>query len=184
MPEIYISTDIETDGPLPGINSMLSFASAAFLADKTLLSTFSVNLETLPGALADPKTTAWWQTQPLAWEACRKDLQAPFMAMQNYTNWLNKLPGKFVFVGYPVTFDFMFMHWYLLRFTGNNPFSFSGLDIKTYAMALLKIDYKKTVKTTMPKAWFDQQHPHTHIALDDAIEQGLLFCSLLAANNS
>jgi hypothetical protein len=31
----------------------------------------------------------------------------------------------------------------------------------------------------MPKHWFDD-HPHTHIALDDAIEQGALFCNMLA----
>jgi hypothetical protein len=47
MNEIYVSTDIETDGPVPGLNSMLSFASAAYLADKTLVRTFSANLETL-----------------------------------------------------------------------------------------------------------------------------------------
>lgn len=55
MPEIYSSTDIESDGPIPGPNSMLSFASAAFTADKKLVSTFSANLETLPGATGDPK---------------------------------------------------------------------------------------------------------------------------------
>ena len=43
--EIYVSTDIEADGPVPGINSMLSFASAAYRADKTLVATFSANLE-------------------------------------------------------------------------------------------------------------------------------------------
>jgi len=31
--EIYISTDVETDGPIPGPNSMLSFGSAAFEVD-------------------------------------------------------------------------------------------------------------------------------------------------------
>lgn len=31
--EIYVSTDIETDGPIPGPNSMLSFGSAAFTAE-------------------------------------------------------------------------------------------------------------------------------------------------------
>jgi hypothetical protein len=30
----------------------------------------------------------------------------------------------------------------------------------------------------MPKHWFDD-HPHTHVALDDAIEQGALFCNML-----
>ena len=30
MAEIYVSTDIEADGPIPGPNSMLSFGSAAY----------------------------------------------------------------------------------------------------------------------------------------------------------
>ena len=59
MSEIYISTDVESDGPIPGPHSMLSFGSAAYTADKQLLSTFSANLHTLPGAEADPKTAAW-----------------------------------------------------------------------------------------------------------------------------
>gem|GEM_PF-6694880 len=31
----------------------------------------------------------------------------------------------------------------------------------------------------MPKRWFDRL-PHTHVALDDAMEQGALFCNILA----
>ena len=58
MEEIYISTDVETDGPIPGPHSMLSFASAAYRADKTLLSTFSANLETLPGAAGQDRTSS------------------------------------------------------------------------------------------------------------------------------
>lgn len=58
---------------------------------------------------------------------------------------------------------------------------FSALDIKTYAMAMLKKDYRKSTKGGMPKHWFDS-HPHTHVALDDAIEQGALFCNMLAEN--
>jgi len=63
---------------------MLSFGSAAYLPDKTLHSTYTANLETLPGASGDPKTMAWWQTQPEAWAACRKDLQSPEIAIKNY----------------------------------------------------------------------------------------------------
>lgn len=33
----------------------------------------------------------------------------------------------------------------------------------------------------MPKHWFDPA-PHTHQALDDAIEQGALFCTMLQEN--
>lgn len=179
QPEIYISTDVETDGPIPGPNSMLSFGSAAYLADKTLVSTFEANLETLPGATGDPDTMAWWQTQPEAWAACRSDLQAPEAAMVKYAEWLETLPGRPVFVAYPAGFDFLFVYWYLIRFAGRSPFSFSALDIKTYAMALLGTEYRRSTKRYMPKSWFDPR-PHTHVALDDAIEQGALFCSMLA----
>ena len=181
MPDIYVSTDVETDGPIPGQHSMLSFGSAAYLADKTLISTFEANLELLPEATPNPGTMAWWKTQEEAWLACRENLQAPEKALRKYLGWLKNLPGKPVFVGYPVVFDFMFVCYYLVRFTGENPFSHSALDIKTYAMAMMKKDYRESTKRNMPKHWFDRL-PHTHKALDDAIEQGALFCNMLKEN--
>ena len=181
MPEIYVSTDIETDGPIPGMYSMLSFGSAAYTKDKELISTFTANLDTLPGATTDPQTMNWWKTQLVAWEACRQNLQDPEIAMKNYVKWLKNLPGKPVFVGHPTGFDFTFVYWYLIKFTGESPYSFSALDIKSYAMALLKTQFRQTTKRRMPKEWFDD-FPHTHVALDDAIEQGALFCNMLQAN--
>jgi hypothetical protein len=181
MDEIYVSTDIEADGPIPGPHSMLSIGSAAFLKDKTLVSTFSANLETLPGATGDPQTMKWWETQPEAWKACRVDPLPAEKVMSDYKSWLETLPGKPVFVGYPASFDFTFVYWYLVRFTGNSPFSFVALDIKSYAMAVMKRDFLEVVKKNMPANWFDG-HPHTHLALEDAIEQGALFCNMLAEN--
>ena len=181
MNEIYVSTDVETDGPIPGPHSMLSFGSAAYRADKTLVSTFTANLETLPGAAGAPDTMTWWRTQPDAWRECRSNLQAPEQAMRNYLAWLKQLPGRPVFVAYPAGFDFLFVYWYLIRFTGESPFSHSALDIKTYAMALLKRGYRESTKDHMPARWFDKLL-HTHRALDDAIEQGALFCNMLAEN--
>jgi 3' exoribonuclease, RNase T-like len=178
-PEIYVSTDVEADGPIPGPHSMLSFASAAYLADKTLVGTFERNLDTLDGASADPKTAAWWQTQPEAWAACRADTKSPAQAMKDYLAWLEQLPGTPVFVGYPAAYDFMFVYWYLIRFVGKSPFSHSALDIKTYAMALLGMPYRESSKQNMPRRWFDDL-PHTHVALDDALGQGALFCNMLA----
>lgn len=182
MKEIYVSTDVETDGPIPSVNSMLSFGSAAYLPDKTLVSTFTANLETLPEAVADPRTMEWWRSFPEAWTACRENPEPPEVVMPQYVAWLKSLPGLPVFVGYPVAFDFMFVYWYLIRFAGESPFSHSALDIKTYAMARLKKRYRDSVKRNMPKRWFDPL-PHTHRALDDAIEQGALFCNMLAEND-
>lgn len=179
MEEIYVSTDVETDGPIPGINSMLSFGSAAYKSDKTLLSTFSANLELLPGATGDPRTMQWWQSQPQAWKTCRQNLRPPDKAMNEYLSWLKALPGSPVFVGYPAAFDFMFVYWYLIRFAGESPFSHSALDMKTMAMILMDKPYRGSTKRHMPREWFDDL-PHTHCALNDAIEQGALFCNMFA----
>jgi len=53
--ELYFSTDIETDGPIPGPHSMLSLGSAAFSSDGVLLGTFSINLKHCQGQNQIPK---------------------------------------------------------------------------------------------------------------------------------
>lgn len=181
--EVYVSTDVETDGPIPGPHSMLSFGSVAFNADGRELGTFTRNLVTLPGAAGDPRTMAWWQEpeQQAAWAACRTAPVDPAAAMAQYVGWVDGLPGKPVFVAYPAGFDFLFVYWYIRYFGLESPFSFSALDIKTYAMAVLRKPYREAAKRNMPRDWFPKA-PHTHVALDDAREQGLLLINMMRAN--
>ena len=178
-PEVYVSTDVEADGPIPGPHSMLSFASAAYLEDKTLAGTFEANLDLLEGASGHPDTMEWWAGQPEAWAAARSDLEAPRAAMHRYLAWVETLPGRPVFVAYPAAYDFLFVYWYLIRFTGRSPFGHRALDIRSYAMALLGTTFARAGKEGMPQRWFDEL-PHTHVALDDAIAQGALFCNMRA----
>jgi hypothetical protein len=178
--ELYISTDIEADGPIPGPHSMLSLGSAAFTATGAMVATFSVNLETLDGASGHPHTMKWWKTQPQAWKACRRDTQPPDCAMRDYCAWVEAFDARPVFVGMPAGFDFTFVSWYLMRFVGRNPFTFAALDVKSFAMATLKRDFHATTRRTLPEEWLSAR-PHTHVALEDAIEQGELFCNMLAA---
>lgn len=131
MQEIYVSTDVEADGPIPGPHSMLSLGSAAFTAAGEMLSTFSANLDLLEGAAGHPATMDWWAKNPEAWLRTRTDLEPPSAALRRYVAWLQGLPGRPVFVGYPAAYDFLFVYWYLIRFTGQSPFSHSALDIKT-----------------------------------------------------
>jgi hypothetical protein len=182
MKEVYVSIDIEADGPIPGINSMLSLGAAAFqLGDRTPVATFEANMFPLPEAIADIDTMDWWQRQPEAWAYVNQNQRQPAQAMQQFRAWLGALPGKPVFVGFPATYDFMFAYWYLVRFTGFPvPFGFQGLDIKTAAMMKLKLPFRETAKRVMPKRWFEGMNKHTHKALDDAIGQGILFINLMA----
>ena len=184
MQEIYVSTDIESDGPLPGPNSMLSFGSVAFDETGKELGSFTRNLELMPFAKGDPDTMAWWgrPEQKAAWKACRTNPVSPERAMKEYVSWVKKLPGKPVFVAYPAGFDFLYMYWYMMNFVGESPFSFSALDIKSFAMAVMKTGYRDSTKKNMPRSWFPKGAPHNHIALDDAREQGLLFMNILRAS--
>ncbi len=177
--EVFVSTDIETDGFVPGVNSMLSFGSAAFSDEGELVDTFEANLARLPGAEQNPVTMEWWAQFPEAWEKTRRDPRAPETVMPEYVGWLRALPGKPAFVGYPATFDFPFIAWYLARFAGDNPFGFAAIDIKTYAMAVLRRrHFHASNKQTLPGRWFEPGLAHTHVALDDAIEQGYLFMNM------
>jgi len=184
--EIYVSMDIEADGPIPGPNSMLSFAAACFNERGTLIGTFERNLELLDGAQGDPDTMKWWATQGPAWDACRKNLVSPKEAMPALARFVDDIAKKNnalpVFVGYPATYDFMFVYWYLIKFAGRSPFSFSGLDIKSYASAMLQKGYRACSKRGMPKKWFKGTRKHTHEALDDAIGQGQLFMNMRDQN--
>ena len=185
--EVYVSVDVETDGPIPGPHSMLSLGAVAMLPnddiDQREIGCFSSNLITLPGAQPDPKTQAWWEEQdPRVYALSRDNARDPGIVMPEFAAWLDQLPGLPVCVAFPAGFDFMFVYWYLIKFAKRSPFSFSSLDIKTYAMALRKSEYRKSTKKRWPGRWFPKNMPHTHVALDDAREQGHLFLNMLKEN--
>ena len=184
--ECYVSVDVEADGPVPGLHSMLSLGAAAFTSDGERLDTFSVNLEPLPHASEDPRTMRWWASQEAAWEACHVDPQPPQAAIAGFRRWIDhhhKTVGWPVMVAFPIAFDGMWVEWYLNRFGGESPFRRRGLDIKTVAMVAMGAGYRATAKSTLPKHWRPRA-PHTHVAVDDAIEQGELFFNVLAELNA
>ena len=187
-PEVYFSVDIEADGPIPGINSMLSLGCAAFDPDGNALGTYSANLKPLPEATPDPNTMAWWATQPAAWQACQEDQREPSEVMPEFAKWVWTTAGenvKPVFAAWPVGFDFTHVYWYLIRFHGHSPFSHHALDIRSFAMAFMNLTYRSAHKSKLKKRLKDRlnlTHHHDHIAVHDAIEQGELLVALLAAN--
>lgn len=181
--DIYVSTDVETDGPLPSLNSMLSLGSVAYTETGEQIGQFCVNLELLPDAAAHPVTERWWRDFPQAWQIARQDAKPPALAMREYLGWVKALPGRPVFVAFPTGFDFSFVNWYLGKFVGEFPFGFAALDVRSFAMGVLARPFRDTTKERLPREWFGPS-PHTHVALEDAIEQGELFVSILRASRA
>lgn len=181
LQETYISVDIEANGPIPGPNSMLSLAAAAITLDKVIVEQFEVNLVELDGAKAHPETTKFWRKNQGAYEATRTNIIQPRVAMRNFHHWLKTIEDNYpnpIFVGHPVTFDFMWVNWYLNYFVGENVLGWAGFDIKTAISIQAKLPYRGSTKRTMPAA-FRSSHPHTHIAMDDAIEQGEIAVNII-----
>ncbi|GGQ29405.1 hypothetical protein BKA00_001455 [Actinomadura coerulea] len=83
-------------------------------------------------------------------------------------------------VAYPLGFDWMFLYWYWTRFAqGGAPFGHSRhLDLKSMYATKAGAPITRSTKRQMPAALLSDR-PHTHNALDDAIEQAELFHNLV-----
>jgi len=174
LEETYFSVDVEANGPIPGEYSMT--AVGACLVGKPEES-FYAELKPLHDRF-EPRALA---VGGLSMEHLREKGEEPAAAMERFSAWVRKTAGprgRPVFVAFNATFDWMFVHWYLVKFTGSNPFGISGLDIKAYYMGLSGASWGGTRKTDLRRR-FPVPFPHTHHALDDAREQAAIFARLL-----
>lgn len=177
--QVYISIDVEADGPIPGAFSMLSLGAVSLTLERGVYGRFSRNLHPLVGAQVDPDTMRWWHQRPAAWAKCREELWHPAPSMRDFRDWIAAQGSKPVCIAYPAGFDWTFLYWYLQRYLGASPFGFTCLDIKSYASALLHLPFRDTVKRNLPPAWFSKKAKHSHVAVEDAEEQAELWLNML-----
>lgn len=182
---LFLSVDIEADGPIPGPHSMLSIGAVAIKIDGTIVDTFSANLTALKGASPCPDTMEeFWAKYPVAWAEATKNPCDHVAVMQDYRKFIDNLPDRPVFIGYPASFDHAFHHWYLVRFTGDDPCGHHALDLKTLAATMLKIPYRDARKSCFPERWFEGAPAHDHVALTDAMEQAIMGINMLREHYS
>jgi hypothetical protein len=174
---VYIVTDIEADGPTPGRNSIIAFASVAVTADGEEKGVFEAVLQPLPGAEPDPDTYAWFQTQPEAWAAATLNPRPADQVMADYVAWIRGFEVGRIFTAFPIAFDGMWIDHYLKRFTPHGVveghyakdrlFDGSGLCLKSFAAAVTGRAPWDCQPSSFPTAWLGH-HQHTHRAIDDA----------------
>jgi hypothetical protein len=181
----YVSVDIETDGPIPGPYSMLSFAMVpagrydgrSFQRSTPGAASFYAELKPISRDF-DPEAM---KVNGMDRDALAERGLDPQRAMLDAAAWVGDLAGEDrpVLVAYPVAFDWAFMFWYFMRWSGKSPFGYSScLDIRTLYQAKARTVHDLSGKRSMPK-WLLPAAPHTHNALDDAREQGELFANVL-----
>lgn len=185
--EVYISADVEADGPIPGPFSMLSFGMAVcgtgdhdgFTAHDPATNGFYAELKPISDDF-DPRASA---VGGLDRERLITGGQDPAAAMNAASTWLKEAAAGAtpVFVAYPLGFDWMWLYWYFVRYADHgSPFGHSRhLDIKTLYAAKAGALVTRSTKGQMPTGLLSER-PHTHNALDDAVEQAELFQNLMA----
>lgn len=146
--------DIESDGPIPGDFSMISFG--AVLVDDDLNTTFYGKLKPIserfiPEALAVSGHT---REEVLLFDD-------PKSVMEQFALWIKDVcKDRPVFISDNNGFDWMFICWYFHHFTGNNPFGFSSQNLGSL--------YKGLINDTFKNFKHLRKTNHTHNPVDDA----------------
>jgi hypothetical protein len=184
----YFVTDIESDGPSPLKNSMLSFATVVVREDGRLCGEFEAVLKPRPDRQTDERTMQFWTTQPEAWVAATSGQQDPDVIMKRFADWVESYDGKRSFAARPVAFDGMWIDHYLREFTdtylldvpywGRCIFTAGALDIGSYLAGIFNRTDPHTGGIVFPKSWLGN-HEHTHRAIDDARGYAALLGKLL-----
>ena len=182
--EVYVVVDIETDGPVPGLYSMISLAAVA-TTESEEIDNFYRKLEPLEGASQAPSTMAGWKTEPEAWQEATSDAQPASKVMAEFSKWLDILSKRPVFVAHLIAFDYSYVSWYLWRFMNNNPFAnhegaSRTLDITSFIAAKFGLSLNMSKRKNFPE-WISKGMPeHSHNALDDARGYAIVLRNILA----
>ncbi len=147
-----IVVDVEADGQLPGINSMVCFGAVAL--DRNLNNTFYG--ETAPISKQYDKDAL--AVSGFSREEHKK-FTKPAVTMLEFKEWLKQFKNPTFITDNPA-FDFPWINYYMHVFTGSNPFGWSARRIGDLFCGFYNDPYYKWKKHRITK--------HTHNPVDDA----------------
>jgi hypothetical protein len=183
--DLYISADVEADGPIPGRYSMLSFGlcvAGSFDGQRFAVpdgESASFYRELRP--ISDAFVPEALEVSGLDRERLAREGDDPAAAMAAASQWVESLAdgARAVLVGFPVVYDWMFLCWYFERFTdAGSPFGHgSALDIKTMYQQKAQVVTSRAGKDDLPRD-LRSSRAHSHQALDDALEQAEIFANV------
>ena len=150
----YVMVDVESDGPAPGLYSMVSFGAVVVTAslDRTFYGRLRpVSERWIPEALA---VSGHSRDETLAFDD-------PAEVMARFAAWVAAECGRRpIFISDNNGFDWGFINYYFHRFGGGNPFGHSSQNLGSLYKGLANdtfVNFKHLRKTA-----------HTHHPVDDA----------------
>ncbi|HWG41232.1 MAG TPA: hypothetical protein VN688_00490 [Gemmataceae bacterium] len=183
--DVYFSADVETDGPIPGPYSILSFAFVyAGCFDGTEFSrpehygqVFYRELRPISDTF-EPQAL---KVNGLDRERLCREGADPQLAMTEAAQWIRTLrpDAEPVLVAYPLSYDWSWLYWYFIQFSRTgSPFFYSRcFDIKTAVAVKAGIPISEAGRARIHPA-LRSQRANTHHAVDDAIAQAEIFANV------
>ncbi len=182
---LWISVDIESTGPAPGVFSMVSIGAWAVGKSSEKGAdgeTFYAELKPITDRFEEAAMKVAMPGKTHA--SLHESGEDPQMVMIRFADWVDDLTKRFggtpTFVAHNAPFDWMFVTWYLWRYVDRNPFGWAAVDTRALFFGMTKAKWARTRLEHIKKR-FPGGRMHKHHALEDAIEQGELFERLLAA---
>jgi len=186
MQDLYLSVDVEADGPVPGPYSLLSIGACtvglrspdgrfAPVGDED---TFYGELRPT-GTSVDRAATA---VSGLDRDRLAAEAEDAPTAMSRFGDWVSTVARRWdatpVFCAWPLGFDWMFVrHYFVLHAPQADPFGHgNALDMKTWFLAHERGTLGPSAKQRLPE---HLRLPLTHDALGDARAQAALFRGLI-----
>jgi len=146
--------DIESDGPIPGDYSMISFG--AVVMTEQLDKTFYGQLK----PISDAYVPEALQVSGFSREDTMK-FEDPKTVMLDFEEWIKEnSKGRPFFISDNNGFDWMFICWYFHHFLNRNPFGHSSQNLGSM--------YKGLVSDTFKNFKHLRKTKHTHHPVDDA----------------
>jgi len=150
----YIVVDVESDGPVPALFSMVCFG--AVVVEPSLTKTFYGQTKPISGM---------WKEDALAISGfSRKEHEQfddPEKVMNEFYDWIKKVSkGYPIFISDNPAYDWQFINYYFHWLVGKNPFGYSGRRIGDLYCGIVgdsRAKWKHLRKTS-----------HTHHPIDDA----------------
>lgn len=183
--DAYFSADVETDGPIPGPYSMLSFAIVYAGTFDGRRFKKPENFERLIYREMRPISESFefeaLRVNGLDRDRLKVDGMSPELAMLDAHEWVKEVAGSArpVLVAYPVSFDWTWLYWYFVRFCSKgSPFGYSQCyDIKTAFAVKAALPISSSGRSQVDDV-LKGARLHSHHAIDDAIEQAEIFANI------
>jgi 3' exoribonuclease, RNase T-like len=183
--DAYFSADVETDGPIPGPFSILSFAivyAGSFDGSRFVRpQNYERSLYKELKPISDNFQEEALRVNGLDRGRLCREGEAPQAAMTEAYRWIKNIAGnaKPVLVAYPLSFDWAWLYWYFVNFSvDGSPFGYSRcFDIKTAHAVKARIPISEAGRSRLGVS-LRSKRQNTHHALDDAIAQAEIFANI------